>query len=102
MDDTDHWGGVECDTCTKEFGSQDAANQHMSAVGHWRRYRAPRASMAIATAITTTSMSIATISTDLATSSPDKAIQVPCTQNYQDRFMSRIARYVSSHPGNVN
>ncbi|OAL48484.1 hypothetical protein IQ07DRAFT_543416 [Pyrenochaeta sp. DS3sAY3a] len=25
----------ECETCTRDFGSQQAANQHMDALGHW-------------------------------------------------------------------
>ncbi|KAF2136380.1 uncharacterized protein K452DRAFT_329736 [Aplosporella prunicola CBS 121167] len=36
MDDTNHWAPIfECETCTSQFRSQNAANQHMNALGHW-------------------------------------------------------------------
>jgi hypothetical protein len=37
MDALDHWAPVfECETCTRTFSSQDAADQHMNAKGHWQ------------------------------------------------------------------
>jgi hypothetical protein len=39
MDDTNHWDeSFECHGCTREFSSQHAKEQHMTAVGHWSRH----------------------------------------------------------------
>ncbi|EFR04358.1 hypothetical protein MGYG_07366 [Nannizzia gypsea CBS 118893] len=35
MNDTDHWQTYDCEVCDKEFCTQRAANQHMDALGHW-------------------------------------------------------------------
>lgn len=36
MDALDHWAPLyECETCTREFGSWHAAEQHMDALDHW-------------------------------------------------------------------
>lgn len=31
--------GYECETCTRDFASQQAAAQHMNALGHWANYQ---------------------------------------------------------------
>ncbi|KAH8730373.1 zinc finger protein [Phaeosphaeriaceae sp. PMI808] len=36
MNALDHWElGFECETCTRSFSTQESANQHMNDTGHW-------------------------------------------------------------------
>ncbi|KAF2008486.1 zinc finger protein [Aaosphaeria arxii CBS 175.79] len=38
MNALDHWGErYECETCDREFFTQESANQHMNALDHWDR-----------------------------------------------------------------
>lgn len=38
MSATNHWPRYECETCTSEFGSVAARDQHMRAEKHFERY----------------------------------------------------------------
>ncbi|KAF9728660.1 hypothetical protein PMIN01_13488 [Paraphaeosphaeria minitans] len=100
MDDTNYWS-FECDTCTREFSSQHAKEQHMTAVSHWApRYQTPWATTSVRSVQHSTD-------TDLSSKKKEDAVTNDTLETsaindldyHQQELVSCIARYICSCPG---